>query len=307
MAAHESRARPWTASSLKNSSRLEVEVLEALKSTPKSVSRVRCGWLREAADGLTPTGILGSVPVEPTACCAPLRQLHQFDAGSVILEAWCCRGAIPPREAFTLLKCPRSALRFQSAQGAGGRETVETAMIDPIRELRTRAEILHRNIQRQSLSAARRLRSLEDYRAHSNERLLAAAPSVRRHECLNVLAIELGFEGWTPAVQAIGGKSLAVEYGAMLYPARCGGHLNLWYRSHTEAEAGRRACRGYLLGYRRQCFVVQAGFIEALGLDPTSPEWHAMGFDWVRPADLDARTRLYGELVRQLPAEGGRS
>ena len=92
----------------------------------------------------------------------------------------------------------------------------------------------------------------------------------------------------------------------MLYPPQCGGHLNLWYRSYSEAVLGRRECHGYLLGYRRQFFVVQDGFIEALGLDSHSREWHVIGFDWAQPADVRARTRLYGELVRQLTPEHAR-
>lgn len=116
----------------------------------------------------------------------------------------------------------------------------------------------------------------------------------------------MGFHDWSHAKQTMRGEPGLVDFGTMLYPTRCGGHLNLWYRHHTDAVRGRQACDGYLLGFRRQFFVVQGGFIEALGLDPNDREWRALGFDWVQPTDARARTRLYGELVRQLAPEGGR-
>lgn len=180
-------------------------------------------------------------------------------------------------------------------------------MVDPICELKTRAEILQHAVHRRVPQAVSRLRALSDYRSLSEDRLCEVAIGVRRHECLSLLAIELGFSGWAHAKRTIGGDPEARDFGTILYPSRCGGHLNFWYRDYREATVGQRQCHGYLLGYRRQCFVVQGGFIEALGLDPHRPEWRAIGFDWVRPVDVQARTRLYGELLRQLPAEGARS
>jgi hypothetical protein len=44
-------------------------------------------------------------------------------------------------------------------------------------------------------------------------------------------------------------------------------------------------------------------YIESLGLDPDDHDWQAIGFDWVRPRDVDARTRLYAKLVAALPRE----
>ena len=50
-------------------------------------------------------------------------------------------------------------------------------------------------------------------------------------------------------------------------------------------------------------WVVDRYFIETLGLDPDDPDWKMIGFDWVRQADVAARTRLYSKLVAQLPRE----
>ena len=149
--------------------------------------------------------------------------------------------------------------------------------MDAIRELKTRAEILHRRMQ-------------------------AADPAsnVRRADCLRKVAAELGFPSWTAARRALAGEGVE-DFGTLLYPRRAGGFLNLWYKDYDEASAIRAAKGGYLLAYQRHFLVVDEDFVDALGLDPGDPEWTAMGFDWVRPRDPAARARLYGQLVRALP------
>jgi len=182
---------------------------------------------------------------------------------------------------------------------------METAMIDPVRELKIRAEILQHRIASRQPAALARLRRLPEFRAYSDDALEAVAARVLRRHCLTLLATELGFQGWPSAKAALSGTGSVIDFGTVLYPKRCGGHLNLWYRRYDDAVAGRHACAGYLLAYRRDFMVVQGSFIEVLGLEPAAPEWSQMGFDWVRPLDLRARTRLYGALLSQLPSEAG--
>ena len=151
-------------------------------------------------------------------------------------------------------------------------------MTDPIRELKARAKL----------------------RQHRLER---AGTRVQRRECLSQIAVELGFTGWQHASAVLSGSPDVVDYGTMLYPRQCHGTLNLWYRNYEDAIVGRREARGYLLAYRRDFVVVDRMFIESLGLDPDAPEWTQIGFDWARPADIRARTHLYGLLIAQRPRE----
>ena len=150
--------------------------------------------------------------------------------------------------------------------------------MDAIRELKTRAEILHRRMQTQDPHAP-----------------------IRRADCLKEIAAGLGFPSWTAAKNAIRGEGPVEDFGTLLYPRLGASFLNLWYKTYEEAAAVRQAKQGYLLGYRRQYLVVDGYYLEALGLDPADPDWDAMGFDWVRPRDVAARTRLYGKLVHALP------
>ena len=180
--------------------------------------------------------------------------------------------------------------------------------MDAIRELKTRAEILHRRIQTNDRRAVGRLRVLPQFRRSSQEHLAAATNTIQRRDCLTVIAAELGFDSWPQAKAAIAGDGLLVgpgaDFGTMLYPGhRCAGHINRWYKTYEDATADRALSGGYLLAYKRQFVVVDRYFIESLGLDPSDPDWEALGFDWARPASVPARSRLYAKLVACLPRE----
>ena len=176
-------------------------------------------------------------------------------------------------------------------------------MTDPIRELKIRAAILQRRIVDRQPSALARLRALPAFRASSANHLDAAGTPILRRHCLAILARELGFSGWPHAKDVISGARDVSDFGTVLYPKRCGGHLNLWYRSYDDVAIGRRASGGYLLAYRRDYMVVHSSFIETLGLDPDTSDWQRLGRDWVRPLYMGARTRLYGELIAKMPHE----
>src|SRR3989442_1659435 len=99
------------------------------------------------------------------------------------------RGALPPKEAFTL------AFRFAgshftdtfrprgSGQRPGKRRRVMlSAPVSASQELRTRAELLHTRVTNQDPAALRRLR-----------RCRVPAEDVQRRHCLTVIAREAGF------------------------------------------------------------------------------------------------------------------
>lgn len=179
-------------------------------------------------------------------------------------------------------------------------------MNDPIRELKIRAELLQRQLNRCQPAALLRLRTLPPFRICSDRELESVGPSVRRRDCLSVLAGELGFFGWQHAKQIISDASEGADFGTCLYPPRCCGHVNRWYARYADADIGRRMADGYLLAYRRQFLVVERPFIEDLGIDPDDADWRRLGFDWVHPRETMARTRLYGALVSGMPHEGQR-
>jgi hypothetical protein len=80
--------------------------------------------------------------------------------------------------------------------------------------------------------------------------------------------------------------------GPVMYVSRMDVFLNRWFTTYEEARASLDSEGGYLLPYANQFFVTVAGAIRELGLDPQDPDWARIGWDWVRPADIEAWERL---------------
>lgn len=162
-----------------------------------------------------------------------------------------------------------------------------------VEDLKARARILHRDLKRgdeEALARVRRLPELRDLGA-------SLTTLVQRRHCLTVVAQELGFGSWPALVGMLRGAS--DDFGTLLHRHACFAHWNIWSASYEEARAIRAEHGGYLLGYRRQYLVVDEHYIRTLGLDPADPDWEAIGRDWVRPASVEARSRLMAELIRQ--------
>ncbi|HRI62724.1 MAG TPA: hypothetical protein PK156_00755 [Polyangium sp.] len=169
-------------------------------------------------------------------------------------------------------------------------------MVDPIEEIKVRAKLLQKRIEHGEPDALERLRILPELRKSTPENLKEFAVAIQRKHCFAVVSRELGFAGYQHAQRVLSGDEAENDFGTMLYPSRCGA-LNHWYANYQEARDLRAEINGYLLAYKRHFFIVDGYFIQTLGLDPTDPDWDAIGRDWVKPADSEARRRLYGKLL----------
>src|SRR5262245_55828468 len=127
--------------------------------------------------------------------------------------------------------------------------------MDPVRELKTRAEILHRRVQAAEPAALQRLRALPEHKRADEPTLTAAASTVQRKHCLAVVARELGFASWDHARRVLEGEGEEPDFGKLLYGAGWGAYLNHWFATYEEARAHHRASEGasqrYLLAYGR--------------------------------------------------------
>ena len=162
-------------------------------------------------------------------------------------------------------------------------------MDDVISELKHRARRLQRLCASGDPEALARV-------AAARSRRDPVPESLRRRDCLNALAREVGFANWPQARAALRGVP-AADFGDLLYPPECSAHWNLWCANYAEAQTLRAETGGYLLPYRMQFFVADEHFIRTLGLNPQDPDWTRMGHDWARPQDRAARTRLTQQLV----------
>jgi hypothetical protein len=175
-------------------------------------------------------------------------------------------------------------------------------MMDPVRELKVRAEILHHAVKASDPAAIERLRALQELRRVEAEALKVAAQSIQRKHCLTAVAREAGFATWEHALRVFEGDDSEGDFGTLLYGANWAAYLNHWFATYDEARAFHReastpAERRYLLAYKRHFFVVDRFFVEALGLDADDTDWQAIDWDWARPASFEARRRLYGKVV----------
>lgn len=170
-------------------------------------------------------------------------------------------------------------------------------MVDPVQELKARAELLHHRVTSGDLQARARLRALPELAKADDEALASAAGRMRRKHFLAVVAREHGFSSWEHARRVFDGNPSERDYGTMLYGPG-GGAINVWFSDHDEArahleEVNARGDKHYLLAWRRQFLVCDRYFIEVLGLDPDDADWSAIEHDWACLRDPEARRRLY--------------
>jgi len=168
-------------------------------------------------------------------------------------------------------------------------------MAGVISYLKAQARILHRHIVDGESAAVVRVQRLAELRDYTAAEIAVHA---RRRHCLAVIANELGFHGWPHAVAVLSGKETS-DFGTLLYPTGGEAHWNIWSASYEEAKAIRGQHGGYLLAYRRHYFITDRYFIETLGLSPDDPDWERIGRDWIKPCQMDARSRLYEQLIRR--------
>lgn len=126
----------------------------------------------------------------------------------------------------------------------------------------------------------------------------AGTQTLREH--LQAAAREVGFVHWEQAHRVLGSQAaLGDDMGNFWHAPKTGLLLHLWFARHDEALAVFAPQRqGFLLPYRRQCFIVQKPFIEALGLDAADPAWQALGHDLVAGYGTPAWRHLARQRIR---------
>ncbi len=172
--------------------------------------------------------------------------------------------------------------------------------MDPIAEVKVRAELLQHQCERGEPEALARLGRLAG--RTRTPRPPTAEPMPRRKHCLSVVAAELGFCDYAHLLRVVEGDPDEADFGTLPCGRAGGAHLNTWYPRYDEAKAHQRAAAGYLLCYRRQFVIVGSAYIrDVVGIAPEHPDWQAIGYDWRCPAEAAARRRLYGLLFQQAP------
>lgn len=127
---------------------------------------------------------------------------------------------------------------------------------------------------------------------NANSKQPVAAPDLQRRHILAALARHLGFQGWSHLTAVVGGT--ADDFGTLLCPEGSHG-LNIWSASYAEAKQIQADSGRYLLPWKKQFVLVQADFVESLGIDPSHEDWSRIQRDFAKPADEEARNRLLAQ------------
>jgi len=136
-----------------------------------------------------------------------------------------------------------------------------------------------------AIAAAGRFRVLDEFRGSTAAELAAQPQRVRLRNALTVIAREHGSPRWAELKQDL-------QRRLPMYEPGMDALLNRWFAAYKPARASLEERRGFLLPYRSQFFICEVEGVRLLGLDPADPDWRAIGYDWVRPADLRAWGRL---------------
>ncbi|MGE0792095.1 MAG: hypothetical protein AB7S26_40860 [Sandaracinaceae bacterium] len=161
-------------------------------------------------------------------------------------------------------------------------------MIDLVDDMKRRARALHRGARTGDGESLARLRVLPELAALDDSTLAASA---KRRHALAAVARQLGFAGWPALKACLRGEPVA-DRGTFMHRESGGAYWNIWSAHYDEAARIRADHGGWLLGYRHQFLVVEAPFLEHLGLDPLDPDWDRMSRDWVAPSDRAAWARI---------------
>jgi hypothetical protein len=131
-------------------------------------------------------------------------------------------------------------------------------------------------------------------------RQAAGAGEIQLRHCLNQAARDAGFAHWEHARAVLGGLAAREDdMGTFWHAPRTGVLLNLWLARYEQAQAALAADpQAFLLPYRRQFMVVQADFIEELGVDARHPAWADISHDLVAAYGGDAWLLLAGQRLK---------
>lgn len=147
--------------------------------------------------------------------------------------------------------------------------------------------------------AAERMRALPFFASLSLGEVLARRDTVKHKHGLTVIAREAGHPTWPELKHALEDSAApapGLDTRAFFQKDR-GVFLNRWFSTYAEAARSLEAQGGFLFPFRHQCFICEADFLQALGIDTQDADWGRLGRDWVRPLDRAAKERLEAKLV----------
>lgn len=115
--------------------------------------------------------------------------------------------------------------------------------------------------------------------------------SIQLKDALQTVAKASGYNSWREL-------SINFEETEIFNPPRWSSQWKTWYASYDEALIHLKSVDGFLLPYRKQYFICDIHYIEALGISPSDPDLITIGRDWTKPIDLVAWNRVIDKIKK---------
>lgn len=171
-----------------------------------------------------------------------------------------------------------------------------------IKEAKIRAHLLHKRVKQlltsvdhssaQTHDLIKRFQKLPFWSNSSIADIASQLHFIQRKHCLEVIALEQGYQNWSQLLNKI-----KKQTETRLYKLGVGSSLNVWYADYAKAKKHLASDpKAYLLVYQQHYFICTADHIAALGFDPADPDWEKIGRDWAQPQDAKAHARLSSKL-----------
>ena len=158
-----------------------------------------------------------------------------------------------------------------------------------------------------AMEVARRLATLRSFSRFQPEEIIARADRVQLKHLLALAAEDNGFESWPDLVRQSAARQAdasPLDNPEFMYVSGMDALINRWFSSYEEALQSLAELGGYLLPYRNQFFITERAGVVLLGLDAEDPDWEAIGWNWVRPENVQARLRLAEKRIAAKQASG---
>ena len=162
-------------------------------------------------------------------------------------------------------------------------------------------------------AAAERFVRLRSFANTTVDQLLLRVEGLQLKHALAVVAQEAGHSSWLVLKRHVERQTSGDDSGTagivantaqpVMYERSFEWLLNTWFAHYDQARTALEAGGGFLLPYKSQFFICEEEGIHLLGLDPGDPDWAHIGNDWVKPADVEAWTRLRDKRLEALASD----
>ncbi|MDB5136356.1 MAG: hypothetical protein JWP37_2959 [Mucilaginibacter sp.] len=159
-------------------------------------------------------------------------------------------------------------------------------ILKPVRltHLKTQATFLLKNLGSNSLEsrdAAAQFLTIPAFSGGTTQWILDQSDAIKLKDALLVIALKYGFRSWADLKKEVIREDC-------LYRSSKVGLIYAWFSDYEKATAYHQQHDGYLIRFWKDFAVCGDEYITFLSLAKYPEYWRKIGYDWVKPGDLQA-------------------